>query len=302
MTDILLPVGRMVGGSFYEARLLTDDDGQPVIDQKTGKQKSSFSFALAIKKTCADWKQESWGAIAYSVGASGYPAFIANPAFAWKIVDGDSNVPNENNKIPCENPNYVGNWIIWFSQSFPIRVVNQKGTKDLVRPSDVRSDQNPSGLIVNELGQEIGEILPGYFIEVMASVVPNKPPANGKKGKPGIYWNPVAVALSAFGPRIESTKIDTSKVGFGSAALPAGASAAPVGNLQALASSAPAAIPAAAPAPAATPAAPAPNPAILNVPPRKTMTAKAGGATYEAFVANGWKDEDMVAQGYLVIG
>jgi hypothetical protein len=117
-----------------------------------------------------------------------------------------------------------------------------------------------------------------------------------------VYLNPIAVALSGYGQRIVVNDVDTTAVGFGTGAVPAGMSQVPVGAMQAPSSAASAASPAAAPAPAATPAAPAPNPAILNVPPRKTMTAKAAGATYEAFVANGWKDEDMVAQGYLVTG
>ena len=35
------------------------------------------------------------------------------------------------------------------------------------------------------------------------------------------------------------------------------------------------------------------------VAPVKTMTAKANGATYEAFIANGWTDDKMVEGGYM---
>jgi hypothetical protein len=31
----------------------------------------------------------------------------------------------------------------------------------------------------------------------------------------------------------------------------------------------------------------------------KRMTAKAGGATYETFIAANWTDAQMIAQGYL---
>lgn len=77
--------------------------------------------------------------------------------------------------------------------------------------------------------------------------------------------------------------------------------AAPVAQAGGAAGGAPAwlAAPAAAPAaaaPAATVAAPAPAPA-----PVKKMTALANGATYEQFVANGWKDDAMIAQGYMVL-
>lgn len=48
-----------------------------------------------------------------------------------------------------------------------------------------------------------------------------------------------------------------------------------------------------------------PAPDFLNPPPPapaqvKQMTAKAGGATYEQFVAQGWTDEMLVREGYMV--
>ena len=55
-----------------------------------------------------------------------------------------------------------------------------------------------------------------------------------------------------------------------------------------------------APAPAPIPA-PVPVVAPVVVQPIKTMTAKAGGATYEAFITAGWTDEKMVAGGYMTI-
>lgn len=67
----------------------------------------------------------------------------------------------------------------------------------------------------------------------------------------------------------------------------------------------PAAAPAAAPwaaAPAAAPApAPAPVPAPVVAEPVKTMTAKAAGATYQAFIANSWTDDKMIADGYMIL-
>ena len=54
------------------------------------------------------------------------------------------------------------------------------------------------------------------------------------------------------------------------------------------------------PTPTPTPApAPAPAPAPVVVAPVKTMTAKANGATYEAFIANGWSDDKMIEGGYM---
>lgn len=54
-------------------------------------------------------------------------------------------------------------------------------------------------------------------------------------------------------------------------------------------------------------AAPVPAPVAASVPapvaaaPVRTMTAQAQGASYEQFLANGWKDEDMIAQGFMTV-
>ena len=64
-------------------------------------------------------------------------------------------------------------------------------------------------------------------------------------------------------------------------------------------------VPAPAAAPAAAPWAAAPAPALVPAPvvaePVKTMTAKAAGATYQAFIANSWTDDKMIADGYMIL-
>ena len=75
------------------------------------------------------------------------------------------------------------------------------------------------------------------------------------------------------------------------------------------ATAAPAPVTSAAPPPAAAPAAApwaaAPAPALVPAPvvaePVKTMTAKAAGATYQAFIANSWTDDKMIADGYMIL-
>lgn len=58
------------------------------------------------------------------------------------------------------------------------------------------------------------------------------------------------------------------------------------------------------PAPPAAPAAPMPPPAppAPIVPAGPIMTAKAGGATYESFKSQGWSDEQMIRDGYMLPG
>lgn len=44
-----------------------------------------------------------------------------------------------------------------------------------------------------------------------------------------------------------------------------------------------------------------PSPGFLNPPPpAKQMTAKAAGVTYEAFIAQGWTDQMLIAHGYMI--
>jgi len=267
MPDILFPAGRMVGGSLDKLFPRTEANGTPKLG-KDGKPEMQCSFGYAIAKAHAQerWQDTPWGNIIYDTGAGAHPALVLSPAFSWKITDGDSVLPNKKGKRPCDQAGHVGHWVIWFSQGWLPKRVNATGEVELAD----------------------GAIVPGFYIQVFGSVAGNKLVPNGT---PGVYLNPIAVALVGEGERI-ATDIDTTKVGFGGAALPAGAT--PVQH---------AAPQFAAPAAVAPPPVPVvPNPAILQVPapvPRQ-MTAKAGGATYEAFTAQGWTDAMLREQGYML--
>lgn len=275
MPDILFPAGRMVGGNLDKLFPRTDSAGQPKLD-RAGQPEMQCSFGYAIPKAGeTDWRQTAWGKVIYETGAAAHPNLVQSPAFSWKITDGDSQLPNKKGKRPCDQTGYSGHWVIWFSQGWLPKRVNADGTVELAD----------------------GAIQPGYYIQVFGSVAGNKLVPNGT---PGVYLNPTAVALVGEGERI-ATDVDTTKVGFGGAALPPGAKP----------------VTAAAPqfaTPAPTPAAPAPtppvavvpNPAILQVPPTPPatpapqMTVKAAGATYEQFVAQGWTDDMLRQQGYML--
>lgn len=265
MPDILFPAGRMIGGNLdiLKPRI---KDGKPVLD-KNGQPSMQCSVGLAIPKGAEpDWKQTAWGAIIHKTGAQGYPQLVNVPAFSWKVTDGDSTALDKNGKRQCDKAGYPGNWVLWFSQGWLPKKVNATGEVEL-----------PEGAIV-----------PGFYIQVFGSVEPNKI----KPGDtPGVYLNPIAVALVGEGERM-AVDVDTTKVGFGGAALPAGAKPVTAAAPQ---------FAAPAPTPAAAPPTPVvPNPAILNVPAPKQMTAKAAGAPYEAFVAQGWTDDMLRQQGYMV--
>jgi len=329
--QILFPPGRLVWASGksdapFTGRT-TDQSGRPLLIKSgpnVGKPKTDFSFGVAIPKTTAHWGETDWGRKILQVGAAAFPNAYQRPNFAWKIIDGDSTVPNENNKIPCQQTGYAGNWIVKFSGGFAPKIVNENGTVQHNEPDYIRT---------------------GYYVQVFGSV-----DGNGDPQKSGVFINHSIVSFQAYGEVIQSGP-DAASVGFGGQALPAGASAAPIGGmstaqaaagLPALPGAAPAGLPtlpgvAAAPAglpqlpgvaapaaglpqipgaqatlpgiPGATPpAAPAglpvtPNPAILAAPPRQPVlvaTAKAGGQPLDAFRQGGWTDQQLLENGYAV--
>ncbi len=282
------PVGRLIGGSLYEGRT-TDYDGNPLV-YKNGANKGmprvDFSFGVAFPKTpgATHFSQEPFLKTFYDVGCAGYPnGETQRGDFSWKITDGDSAIPNKKGRKPCDQEGHKGNWVVWFSGSQPPRIYDAKGTTQIVEPGAVKC---------------------GYFVQVFGNVTDNAPSAT-----PGIYVNHTYVALSAYGEEIVVGP-DVSAAGFGvGVALPAGASTVPVAAFSAPpANMVPAApgmvMPAAAPiAPPPLPAAPppvpvVPNPAILAVP-QKVMLPAANGATYEAYIAAGWTDAQMISGGIL---
>ena len=290
MREITFPPGRLVGGSLYESRPVKDNAGQPK-KNADGTNQIQFSFGVAYPKNgTTHWAQTAWGAEVWKEGHESWPNGQANGAqFAWKIHDGDSQVPNKNGRKPAENEGWPGHWVVWYSGSFAPKTCNANGT---VTYTD--SEQR---------------IKPGHFVQVHASVRGNNPSQT-----PGVYMNFMMTAHAGFGPEIQlANAVDATKVGFGQAPLPAGASAVPLGQMttaQATANAGAPAVPGAAlgapPVPTGAPVTPSgvpavpivPDTAFMTPPAAPVMTAKAGGATYEQFVANGWTLEKMRAEGY----
>ncbi len=303
-TNFTTPVGRLVMGSLYKPQT-TDAEGKPLVVKSgpnAGQPKVSFFFALAVPKNPGEthWSQTPWGQTILKVGAEAFPQQYQTPMFAWKVVDGDSTVPNTKGIAPCTREGYKGNWVISFSSGFAPKIYNKDGTQTIVEPDAVKL---------------------GYFVQVNGDV-----DGNGSTQRPGVYINHSMVALSAYGEEI-SVGRDPADAGFGTAALPAGAMAAPPAQF------APAPVAAQVPTPfgqgvpaggfapaiAATPQLqtaavpsvvgipPNPNPAILTIPPipsapapaAHTMTAKAGGATYEQMIGAGWTEATMRQHGMI---
>ena len=320
--NITSPVGRIVMGSLYDPST-TDAEGKPLVVKtgpNAGQPRVNYFFALAIPKGAEQhWAHTPWGQQIWNVGNQAFPNAAQSPAFAWKIEDGDSQIPNKKGRKPCENEGWRGHWILKFSGGFAPKVYQQEGAG-----------------YVQVMQKDFCK--PGYFVEVAFSV-----DGNGSQSQPGVYINHSMVCFRAYGPEI-SFGPDVASAGFGQSALPVGASMTPPAGAipmpQAPATAPAGAIPAlpgvpqipgVAPAPLApagsvpmpsapAPVAPAPipvtpNPGFLQVPPPapapmappaapvipvRQMTAAAQGVTYEAYVAAGWSDAQLVQNGLML--
>ena len=237
MTDLITfttPVGRIVSGDVYKGND-KDASGAPRLIKSgpnAGQPTVQFYIGLAVAKTPnVPWEQEEWGAKIMQVARGGCPALF-DPAtgqllqgrnFAFKVSDGDSQIPNTVGKKPCDNEGWAGHWVLHFSNGFAPSCFNNDGTAPLLEPMIKR----------------------GYFVQVNGSVN-----ANTNMQNPGVFLNHNMIAFSGYGDEIKGGA-DPRAAGFGAAPAPAGMSATPPAGM------APPAAPAA-PAPMAPPATPAP--------------------------------------------
>lgn len=304
------PVGRLVAGSLSKPND-KDAEGRPLVVKSgpdAGKPRVDYFFALAIPKgTEQHWAQTEWGAKIWAAGHAFMAAAGQMPAFAWKVKDGDSQVPNRKGKKPCDNEGWPRSWVLMFSSGFAPKCYSLVGSND---PQPAAADA----------------INLGDYVQVNGDVDGNNSPS-----QPGVYLNHNMVCLAGYGQRIVVGP-DVSAAGFGGQPLPAGASmtppagfvppvAAPVPSVPVPGSMQPPppvvppvyAPPVAVPATVgAQPVPPVitPNPAFLQVPgtpvppqppvPAPTvrrMSAAANGATYEQLIAVGWTDATLQQHG-----
>jgi len=251
---ILTPVGRLVGGDPFTPQT-KDNQGNPLLFKKgpnAGQPCVRYYIAVAIPKTDQDYAG-LWAKI-HNAGRTGMPQLFdaagtcTSQHFAWKIVDGDDTRPNENNRKPCDQDGYPGNWIVKFGGMFAPSCHTARGATVLTDPASIKR---------------------GYFVRVYGSVK-----ANGDTARPGVYLNPDMVELIGYGEEMRSGPDASAAFGGTPAALPAGASATPLAPAAPMAGTAPygpvGPAPTAGPAPAAPPPAPlpmAPPPPLPVAPP-----------------------------------
>lgn len=298
-TDILFPAGRLIMGDCY-AGSDKDSKGQPRLVKtgpNAGKPATQFFLGVAIPKVQGEqsWAQTAWGQQILAVGAAAFPGFYQNPAFAWKVEDGDSTVPNKSNKRPCDSVGAPGHWIVKFSSQFAPKIFQQPtpGTFVEVTAADV--------------------VKRGYWIQVSGNVAGNK-----SSESPGVFVNHSMVlfvradteitsgpdAASAFAGAAVSQALPgvaATVMPFGAPSMPAAAPTMVAPNPGFLAGpgapAMPSAVPAAVPMAPAMPMAPAAPPVPAG--PVLTAAGMATGFKYEQFRSSGWTDDQLRQNGYI---
>lgn len=266
------PPGRLVWGSVSRPKT-KDSQNRPLLIKTgpdAGKPTQKFEFGLAIPKGSErDWRETPWGQLVKAQAEKGFPnGQSLSPLFAWKIIDGDSQIPNQRGVKPCTREGWPGCWVLSFSSSFAPEVLDATG-KNRIDPAQVKL---------------------GYVVQVAGSVTSNNNP-----DKPGVYLNHKFVSFQWQDKEIVNGP-DPSTLGFGQHAAPQGASTQAQGAfippVQGAAYTPPSV--------SATPP-PPPHPGILTPPAAgPVMTPKAAGKTYQDFLKAGWTHELLVAHGYLV--
>lgn len=210
------PPGRLVAGSLYVPNT-TDAEGRPLVVKNgpnTGQPRVEYFIALAIAKGAErHWAETPWGQKIWMAGHQ----FLAHAGqlgdqFAWKVKDGDSQVPSKgkDKKRPCDREGYPGHWVLHMSGGYQPEAHTLIGT----------DGRNPVALTQPDA------INPGDYVQVNLDVV-----GNGASQQPGVYLNPGMVCLLGYGKRIRTGSGPTAEgAGFGGVALPAGAMATPPGG------------------------------------------------------------------------
>jgi hypothetical protein len=179
-TEILTPVGRLVSGHPMEQNAKTDNqkqpkffaDGQPMMETYVG---------VAIPKTGeADWKHTPWGQQLVAEATAAWPrGEHGAPSFAWKIIDGDSAVPNKKGTPPNSREGFPGHWVIGGSTMLHVKCFH-------------------AGMYeAHQVIQNKGEIKRGDYCRLLIETK-----GNGSTDSPGMYVNPTLFELTRAGIEI----------------------------------------------------------------------------------------------------
>jgi hypothetical protein len=240
-------------------------------------------------------------------------------------------------KKPCENEGWPGHWVLKFSGGFAPKVYQQEGTgyvqrmeKDFCKPGyfaevafsvEGNNSQTSPGVYLNHsmvcfraYGQEItfgpDVASAGFGAAPLPAGASMTPPA-GTIPAPGVAAPAPLPSMPGQVPNVPLM----ANAGLPSYPVPPVAAAVPVNGLPQVPGVAPLPLPPAGSAPmpyAPVPGAPAPIPVTPNpgfvqmpppapvTPPARQMTAAAQGLPYEAYVAQGWTDAQLVQNGLML--
>ena len=167
-------VTRKLPGAAVETPVLQSDGVTPMTEAY---------IAVAIPKAgSVDWKTTPWGQQIYARAVADWPnGEYGAPTFAWKIADGDSQIPNQKGKKPAEREGWAGHWILHCNTQLGIRChhVGQYAPEQQI--------------------QDANEIKTGDYARVLIGVR-----GNGPSQSPGVYVNPILFELSRAGQLIMS--------------------------------------------------------------------------------------------------
>ena len=326
--EFLTPVGRLVQGDPFEAQT-KDQLGNP-LTVKTGPNKGQptqrYFIAVAFRKD--DPGFAALYAQMQQVARSAFPTLFdaqgncLSRDFSWKLVDGDSMEVSKPGDIPnAKKPGFAGHWVVKFSSSFAPRCFHAGH----YAPHEQIQDKNaiPRGYYVRVAGSIEGNNnaqRPGIYVNLgmvelsgVGEIISTGPDASKVFG-----GAPAPLPVGAAPLPMHAGSVPAAAPSMPPAMpIPAPAAAMlPVPNPAAMPGVPAVAAPVPAAAPAPTPVAVPPNPAFMGVPavpgvpmpapapapaaPTYQMTAAAGGFTRDQYVAQGWTDEQLRAQGMML--
>lgn len=282
-TNFTSPVGRMVQGDIFKPRT-TDQQGNPLTIKSgpnAGQPRTDYFVALAIPKDSPEWPAFK-AAVDAEAKAAWPQGQYASPKFSNKIIDGDG--VDDNGKPNSAKPGFAGHWVVRFSTGFAPAV----WARSKVLPEHMRGP-DPEGFIQVT---DPAVVKRGYFIRVAGNVASNQ-----NAQSPGLYMNYNMVEFVGYGDEIHTGP--TASEAFGAPATAPVGGPVPTAAAPTASAPAPTQIASHGDAPASAPE-PYTGYAEAPAPAAPQMTPKANGVTYEAFIAKGWTDEQLRAQGYIV--
>ncbi len=177
--------GRIVMGHPIKRFPKTDNFDKPIMMADGVTPVTQVYFSLAVPKGAeTDWKQTTWGQEVYAIGLAAYKDMTTRHDFSWKVEDGDSSVPNKNNRKNSETVGHPGHWIIKCSTQLDV-------------PVYPCGKYTPFDRITGE-----NDVHTGDYYMVCVNVADNTDKNNQPVQSPGVYMNPRGVVYMRKGEQI----------------------------------------------------------------------------------------------------